>query len=848
MTVRQRRLLLLSAATGLLLPALAGSAVGQEIPRTDYLRYVPLEVPRIISQTEASERLHLYGDPEAADYEDRAPRDGVDDRRHEVLQELAVRFAPFLVQNSEGIPMDHKTVWGGPYPLNVDTWNTAMGLDLIRQETVHWMEVAADPCHDANPTSDDCRLLELLQKYDPDDPLYAAEHTGAQDARYKPFEVLWIDMPGHDPESWKEHWRNKFSRRLRSEYRDLMKTYVHPFLEDVRGPEGNAGVQLVLQYWFFYPYNDGGNNHEGDWEHIHVIVSPRHLVEQGAISEADMLRLLDGEWLDATDENQLVMKRVEYYFHSKVASFEFGSPNAYAPRDEWKRQADSLGIELSGDDLFRKYMRHMAWRDAAETEINTHPVGYIGADNKGLDQLLSPPGGTNRDSHGTYPMPGLFKDIGPAGASETISDFFDHQKYFAGDDKTVGRMNRFDRGGVIFLGQEETVAIVPDYERVIELVLTDPEVRENWSWLVLPMRWGYPAVESPFAGVVSNAETGNLSIVGPAFNTGWNRSGENVQYKAYVPHVLPRLFPTDLQDAFSNDWGYFNATLPVISFLPPFDVLWRVVAAPVRAAATTLDPTMYPRETIPYRFIGLDGGVSLQDVPNDYQELFFNSDQINGILIGLVTHIFEQGGDSTTVTTGSTQTIDVPAAPLFRLQLFIGDRFTSTNSVLHFRSTMNYGLQFSDIEDFTLTGDLNWWEYVGSLRYSLATGSIQPYLKGGYGLSWYRVENVATNGQTIDVPDSKWVRQPGFFENLLPNTWHIGAGLELLAIKGYGGIPGGLDFSLAAEWLYFTNKLGVDEAGVAVEELIALGVPAEELPRERWVGRNVINLTATISY
>ncbi len=96
----------------------------------------------------------------------------------------------------------------------------------------------------------------------------------------------------------------------------------------------------------------------------------------------------------------------------------------------------------------------MAWRDAAETEINTQPVGYIGADNKGLDQLLSPPGGTNRDSHGTYPMPGLFKDIGPAGASETISNFFDHQKYFAGDSKTVDRMDRFERGGVIFLGAE----------------------------------------------------------------------------------------------------------------------------------------------------------------------------------------------------------------------------------------------------------------------------------------------------------------------------------------------------------------------------------------------------------
>lgn len=823
----------------------------QQYPREEYLRFVPLEVPRIIRQTPASERLHLYGDLEAPDYVDVDPMDGVDDRRHRVLEELAVRFAPFLVQNSEGIPMDHAEVWGGqPYPLNVDTWNTAMGLDLIRQENVHWMEGAADPCTDLNPTSDDCRLLELLRWYDPDDPLYAAEHTGAQDAPYKPFEVLWIDMPGTDPDSWKQHWRNNFSNRLRSEYRNLMKTYVHPFLEDVHGPDGHQGVQLVLQYWFFYPYNDGGNNHEGDWEHIHVIVSPRSRVAQSSLSANDMLRLLDGEWLEATGEDQLVMKRVEYYFHSKVASFEFGLPNAYASRTEWSQQADSLGIELSGDDLFRKYVRHMAWRDAAETEINTHPVGYIGADNKGLDQVLSSPGGTNRDSHGTYPMPGLFKDIGPAGASETISDFFDHQKFFAGESKETKRLNRFDRGGVIFLGHEQTVAIVPDYERVVDLVLTDPQVRQEWSWLVLPMRWGFPAVHSPFAGVVSNAETGNLSIVGPAFNTGWNRSGENVQYKAYVPHVLPRLFPTDLQDAFSNDWGYFNATLPVISFLPPWDILWRVVAAPIRAVATPLEPMMYPRESIPFRFVGLDAGVMLEDIPIEYEELLYNPDQIDGLITGLVDHLITAGADSATEITGSFESIESVTAPLFRIQLFIGDHFTSTNSLVHFRSLVTSGTHFNNISDFVITADLNWWEYTGSLRYSLLTGSIQPYAKGGYGLSWYRMEDVATDGTTIDVPDSKWVRQPSVFpfENLLPNTWHIGAGLELVTIRGYGGLPGGLDVSLAVEWLYFTNKLGVDATGVAVEELIQLGVPADELPRERWIGRNVLNITATISY
>ena len=42
----------------------AQSASAQQYPRDEYLRFVPLEVPRIIRQTPASERLHLYGDRE----------------------------------------------------------------------------------------------------------------------------------------------------------------------------------------------------------------------------------------------------------------------------------------------------------------------------------------------------------------------------------------------------------------------------------------------------------------------------------------------------------------------------------------------------------------------------------------------------------------------------------------------------------------------------------------------------------------------------------------------------------------------------------------------------------------
>ena len=840
---------LLIAASGLAVMPLR--AWPQEIPRHEYLRYVPLEDPRIIRQTDASARLHLYGDRASPGYVDVDPTDGMDDRRAEVLHELGVRFAPFMVQNTESIPMDFKLFGrGNPFPLHIDMWNTAMGLDLVQLESIDWLNVAADPCTADNPRAHDCRLLELLREYHPDDPASALERTAAIEPQTKPFQVLWVDFPGKDPKSWKDEYVNPFNDQLRDRYRGFLKTYVHPFLEEVEGLQGSEGYQLILQYWFFYPYNDGGNNHEGDWEHIHVIVSPKSRVTQPALSEVDIQRMLDGEWLDDLGEDQLVIKRVEYYFHSNVATFDYSSPSVYGSRAEWERDVAGQVREHSSSEMFWKYMRGLAYEDLEETRINTHPVAYIGADNKGLDQLLAAPGGANRDSHGTFPMPALYKDVGPLGAAETVNDFFDHKKYFARDPDALSRINRFDRGGVVFLGDPATVEIVPDYERVIDLVMTDVEVRQAWAWLVLPMRWGYPASESPGAGIVANAETGNLSIPGPAFNTGWNRSGANVQYQTYAPHALPRLFPLSLQDNFVNDWGFLNATLPTLSMLPPFDIIWRLFALPIRLLFQDLDPTLYPSETIPFRFVGLTGGVTVEDIPFDYFELLLNPDQFPEVLENLALHITENGGDSTTVAVDATNIDETAVTPLFQLQLYFGDHFASTNTLRHSRSTIGRTLQFNNVEEpFTLSGELSLWEYMGGLRYSILTGGIQPYVKGGYGLSWYRMENTTTNGEPLENAESKWVRKPSLIplENLLPNTWHIGGGLELIAVKNFAPPPHGIDVSLTVEWLYLTNKLGLDFTGVDVVDFVLLG-DVDELPRERWVGRHHINLALTLSF
>lgn len=81
-------------------------AEAQEIPRDEYLRFVPLQYPRAASQTEANRRFDLFGDRDHPDYVDRDPVDGIDDRRGERLEALALRFAPYMVRNTTSVPRE----------------------------------------------------------------------------------------------------------------------------------------------------------------------------------------------------------------------------------------------------------------------------------------------------------------------------------------------------------------------------------------------------------------------------------------------------------------------------------------------------------------------------------------------------------------------------------------------------------------------------------------------------------------------------------------------------------------------------------------------------------------------
>ncbi len=68
-------------------------------------------------------------------------------------------------------------------------------------------------------------------------------------------------------------------------------------------------TKALIQYWFFRPFNDWVNNHEGDWEHINVIVSDFH-----------------------PDNPNIQIERVVYFFHRWYIICERG--NGFIIEDE----------------------------------------------------------------------------------------------------------------------------------------------------------------------------------------------------------------------------------------------------------------------------------------------------------------------------------------------------------------------------------------------------------------------------------------------------------------------------------------------------------------------------------
>ena len=778
---------LVLAAIGFVQLLVGFDVQGQEIPRDEYLRYLPLKYPAIVRQTAASDKLDLFGNPKDPAYQDTDPVDGIDDHRREVLLDLAVQFAPYLVLNSTLIPMDFRLFMEREeaFLLFVDRWNVSRDPPkLIGSETINWQDLS-------RPTSEvgsreacadipDCRLHSLLEEFDPFAPgeVYRSGAVAPERAEHQ---VMFFDFPGDGEETWKQEYVNQISEALPQSYENFAKVFVHPFLESVESSvPGHRGYAFVLQYWLFYPYNDGFNNHEGDWEHLNVFIKPQNKLHK-PLSETDVHRILSGVGYSDTAPDRPVIERVDYYFHHKVMTLDYTQPNVYQSQEEWEREFENTRAERREEDWFWRKVRYYAYWDDDETRINTHPIGFIGGDNKGTDQLLKHPGGSNRVSNGTYPFPGLYKNIGQAGATEQISQHgFDHREHFAaGDHKREVPEKGYRRGSVVSFASPDRIEIIPDGERVMDLVKKDAQARRDWAWLVLPIRWGYPATESPFAGAIAHTDLGNSSVLGPSYNTGWNRSGDASGFQMYSPHIFGPLFRLTLQDSFINSLGYLNVPLSLLTALPPFDI----VSVPLRSFLDMPDRIFQPKGPIPYRYLS----AQLFGVTQTIMDWHFMDPILDSMWVEAIENLPKDvfNGDDP---------VSLRRTPRFgnryrfhgEITLHLGEHFVSQNWLRFGYPTIGYDFMEWKTNKVLnkvakLRGNLNYWEYSGSLRYNLKTGSLMTFLKVGYGLRWYWLKNVSINGKRFPALNSSRINKLPL--RFLPNAWHLGGGIEWMLLR-----------------------------------------------------------------
>lgn len=145
------------------------------------------------------------------------------------------------------------------------------------------------------------------------------------------------------PEDWRELYRDGSAEHPPGA--ELPPTtYVHLLLDQ--------GVPVV-QYWFFFPFNDWSNDHEGDWEHLHVRVTS-----------------------DQPEEARI--DQVCFYFHG------------------FHQVRDAVLLAVADE---------------------THPVVWMGGPADWscppCDESDCGPGGEEgADSHGCYPAPGSWANVG----------------------------------------------------------------------------------------------------------------------------------------------------------------------------------------------------------------------------------------------------------------------------------------------------------------------------------------------------------------------------------------------------------------------------------------------------
>ena len=146
--------------------------------------------------------------------------------------------------------------------------------------------------------------------------------------------TVHFEYPGDDKTSWNSTYTGSF--KPGANFNNT--AYVNVF-------EKYDDGQFVIQYYYFYPFNDFQNNHEGDWQHITVIVS-------------------------SIDTTTAKLTGIDYRFHGQGLTYNEVGARIFNPRKHF-----------------------------APAEGGTHPVVYVGAGSHGG----YPTGGSYTNPGGSSP-------------------------------------------------------------------------------------------------------------------------------------------------------------------------------------------------------------------------------------------------------------------------------------------------------------------------------------------------------------------------------------------------------------------------------------------------------------
>lgn len=744
---------------------LAPTAIeAQAIPRDGYYDYLP-PPSRIVSQTRASADLNLFAAL--------AP-----ERMHR-LQEIAERFSPIIRRNNFAVPRDLDGIFGPHHPLNVDLWRAG---HLVRSDTID-LGVGAVPAiapqrgnaiEVAHGT--DALLRQLLAARGP-----RATMSLISDATGDVDQVLFFDFPGVGPKTWRaayEHLDPHHGSRI----------FVHPFIHATAAVRDDARFDLVLQFWFLYPFNDAVNTHEGDWEHINVFVTTRERAARAASADNARLTRADIDRILAVDSplDSLVIGAVGYYFHQQVTTLDY--------------------LALQGAQHDPPDARHM-WEDLSfvrdavlerlsygNGKLATHPIVYAGGDNKGPDELMSIVprfgGSFKRNSDSSYPLPGTWQTVAGFGVTESVKG---HVVPSINDDPALA-WHEMIRDKAYLVYRAADITVLPDWETVEQRMAIDSSAIRQWAWLMLPIYWGFPATNSAGAGLVKHADLGNVSPMGPAYQSAWNRVGAEPDYSEYHIRVLrTAVSPATPWAVVSNGWGILNLPLAAWGLMPGYNVAlieampWLNGTLSIFGAAPA---RTYTPNRLPRRFTTEGQGV--------YRE--FGGKEFAGLLM------HDDSATTAAVLPGSSLDRNIELGRRLWLNLYFGEHFAVENT---------YSWSFSDIAVRSTTsgvaGRLAMRQLTGGVRYELVplfNENIQLYGRAGYGWLWYRATNLRANGVSTGAPEVTGGQLPPLLPSpkWWPNTAYAGAGVEAFSPRRYW-LAGVLGYGARVEFTSSVNRL-----------------------------------------